>query len=184
YRKVRMRMTSRRNISRAFVVNWYLRFMNMAPKTPRGIIPLNGSEWSGWHKAIRSKPSAKYIKRGQGQAGYRKKNMEVPDGDCPGIYEWRIIMPSKVTNDVSKNSTKSEVVYVGSTCREKEGSLNDRIQEYCNNGSHKEILFNKHIRLGYDIWYRTKPAGNKQQAEGMENKLLDSYNYSWNVRRN
>ena len=94
-----------------------------------------------------------------------------------GIYEWKAQRPGQ---------RKDDVVYVGSTCRDKAGSLRDRIQNYCRDGSHKKKLMNKALRSGYELWVRVKPTRtrSKLNAEKMENKLLDKYNYAWNKRNN
>lgn len=78
----------------------------------------------------------------------------------------------------------NHVVYVGSTCSCKPGSLRDRILEYCRSGSHKDDLMNDALRRGYGLWVRVKSARDKETAEDLENELLDHYNYAWNVRCN
>lgn len=102
-------------------------------------------------------------------------------GESCGIYEWQ----------TRKKGCRNSVVYVGSTCRSKEGALIDRILEYCRNGSHKADRINKALNRGYELWVRVKEVARgphakapKVRAESMENDLLDKYNYTWNIRNN
>ena len=60
-----------------------------------------------------------------------------------GIYEWRA--------EGTALAQPTHVVYIGSTCRGKTGSLRDRILEYCRNGSRKEDLFNDALHKGYEL---------------------------------
>ena len=95
-----------------------------------------------------------------------------------GIYEWQ----------ARKSDQPNRVVYVGSTCREKQGLLKGRILEYCRNGDHKEDFVNDALRRGYELWVRAKivevARPRREDAEAMENTLLDKYDYAWNKRCN
>lgn len=91
-----------------------------------------------------------------------------------GIYEWQ----------ARRSDQPNRVVYVGSTCSRKPGSLRDRILEYCTNGSHKDRPINNALRTGYVLWVRVKSARDRETAEDLENELLDHYNYAWNERCN
>ena len=119
-------------------------------------------------------------RRGPSQFGYIsstiRKAFPILAGHC-GIYEW---------GAKRLGETKIRVVYVGSTCRVKPGALKSRIQDYCRDGSHKEILINAALLKGYELWVRVKPtrAYRKLNAEQMENKLLAEYDYAWNERNN
>ena len=97
-----------------------------------------------------------------------------------GIYEWR----AKGTLPHQPN----HVVYLGSTCRSKPGALRGRILEYCTNGSHKRVFINDALSRGYELWVRVKIVeGNnpsRENAEAMENALLNKYDYAWNTRIN
>ena len=65
------------------------------------------------------------------------------------------------------------------------GSLRAKILEYCNNGSHKEALINEALEKGYELWVRVKTSNQSRvSAEQMENELLETYDYAWNVRNN
>ena len=87
-----------------------------------------------------------------------------------GIYEWKAEKPGR----------RSVVVYVGSTCRGKPGSLRDRINEYCNDGSHKSELINDALHRGYTLLVRVKAARSSENAEELEKAYLDRYDYAWN----
>ena len=141
--------------------------------------------WSRWNRAMVPPfvEDRNLEPRGPNQDGFICSSIRSAFPDqarhC-GIYEWR----AKGIFDGQPNY----VVYVGSTCREKPGALKDRILEYCNDGSHKERLINDALRKGYELWVRVKIVEgshrSKKDAEEMENDLLDSYDYAWNVRNN
>jgi len=92
-------------------------------------LPTEG--WSDWKRAmVPPQTGGKNLPpRGRNQVGFICLSIEDAFSDqdqyC-GIYEWQ-----------ARNQHK-HVVYVGSTCRRKGGSLKDRIREYCRNGSHKK----------------------------------------------
>ena len=145
-------------------------------------LPAEG--WSRWVRAMVPEPEEmvgqNYEPRSDGQTGVMCTNIRVALSDemaqC-GIYEWRAVKP---------NGDGPKVVYVGSTCREKPGSLRVRILEYCNNGSHKEDLINEALERQYELEVRVKPTGAQARvaAEEMENELLEKYDYAWNIRNN
>ena len=73
------------------------------------------------------------LKRRQNKVGFYCLSIKdaFPDqAEHCGIYEWAARLPGE---------QNIRVVYVGSTCRSKRGSLRDRILEYCRNGSHKKV---------------------------------------------
>lgn len=150
----------------------------------REISRLQGSQaqnWTNWVKAM-VPPNTKgnnLEARGQGQVGSICTNIRsaFPDKarNC-GIYERR----AKVTLDYQPNY----IVYVGSTCRDKPGALRRRINEYCTDGSHKAKLMNEALTKRYELWVRVKTSEGRDNAEHMENKLLEKYDYAWNKRRN
>ena len=117
--------------------------------------------------------------RGEDQVGFMCKSIRTAFPDefkhC-GIYEWR----AKGTLGNQPNY----VIYVGSTCRGKPGALKRRILEYCTDGSHKEDLINEALGRGYELWVRVKTSEGRENAEEMENELLDEYDYAWNKRNN
>ena len=115
--------------------------------------------------------------RGPNQTGFICSSIRnaFPDqAQYCGIYEW----------EARRSDQPNRVVYVGSTCSRKPGSLRDRILEYCTNGSHKDRPINNALRKGYVLWVRVKSARDRETAEDLENELLDHYNYAWNERCN
>ena len=136
--------------------------------------------WTDWRKAMVPKNTERNLeRRGARQFGYMCTNIRsaFPDeAECCGIYEWQA--------RATPPNTRRCVVYVGSTCRAKPGSLRDRIIEYCTSGSHKGREINGALRKGYELWVRVKTSDGADEAQNMENKLLDKYDYAWNERRN
>ena len=113
-------------------------------KTPRENGRPRKKGWSDWSKAMVPFRYNGVKKRERGNHGYTvqgiKRDFPYKATKC-GIYEWK----------AKKPRGRSAVVYVGSTCRRKPGSLRDRIIEYCNNGSHKAALINGALRRGYTL---------------------------------
>ena len=149
------------------------------PWRERSHLPVAG--WSDWERTMLPRQTVGYNlePRGPNQAGFICSSIRnaFPDqAEHCGIYEWqaRGTLPDQ----------PNHVVYVGSTCSCKPGSLRGRILEYCRNGSHKDDLINDALRRGYELWVRVKSAGDRETAEDLENDLLDRYNYAWNVRCN
>ena len=68
--------------------------------------------------------------------------------------------------------------------RDKQGAQRRRINEYCTNGSHKEDFMNEALTEGYELWVRVKTSEGKKDAEDMENKLLEKYDFAWNIQKN
>ena len=144
-------------------------------------VPREG--WSDWKRAMVPPQTVGYNlePRGEHQVGFICSSIRSAFPDqakrC-GIYEWQ----------ARPHGQPKRVVYVGSTCRSKRGSLRRRILEYCRNGSHKSDLFNDALSRGYELWVRVKiseaPNNPRKDAERMENELLETYNYAWNVRNN
>lgn len=141
------------------------------------------ADWSVWERAmVPPEIVGSNLKQRRNQVGLycsSIKNAFPDQAEHCGIYEWAARLPGQHNN---------RVVYVGSTCRGKRGSLRDRILEYCRNGSHKKDLINDALERGYELWVRVKisaPRRNcREDAERMENELLAEYNYAWNIRNN
>ena len=134
-------------------------------------------DWSRWFVAMVPFRSDAVKDRAPGHHGYIVRNIErafPKEARHCGIYEWRAEKPGK----------RSVVVYVGSTCRSKRGALRARINEYCRDGSHKSALINDALRRQYRLLVRVKVARSSENAEELENDLLDTYDYAWNKRRN
>ena len=137
----------------------------------------NAQRWSNWVKAmVPPNTTGRNLEpRGQNQVGFISLGIrDAFPNEAPrcGIYEWQ----------ARKQGQPNMVVYVGSTCRDRD-SLRRRIREYCNNGSHNEDLINEALRRGYELWVRVKSSGGRvprQNAINMENVLLARYDYAWN----
>ena len=155
-------------------------------KRRREISRLPSKGWSKWTKAM--VPPCYNVgknlkRRGPNQVGLMCSSIRKAFPDqarhC-GIYEWR----AKGTFPGQPN----HVVYLGSTCRVKPGALRGRILEYCTNGSHKSVDINDALRRGYELSVRVKivegSKPSKEYAEAMENTLLNTYDYAWNIRIN
>ena len=155
-------------------------------KTLRENAHLKAEGWSRWVKAMvpteepkKMAESQHYERRGTNQTDVMYTNINTVLSDemaqCD-IYEWRA---------VRQDGNQPKVVYVGSTCREKPGSLRVRILEYCENGSHKKDLIKEALERQYELEVRVKTCGaDTANAEKMENELLNTHNYAWNVRNN
>ena len=146
---------------------------------------LSAEGWSDWVRAIvpaeNQHDEHSYEDRSADQTGVMCTNIrEVLEHEMSkcGIYEWQARQPG------GRN-----VVYVGSTCTAKRGSLRTRVLQYCTHGSHKSELINDALERGYELFVRVKTSGrnnmnNKLRAEEMENGLLEQYDYAWNIRGN
>ena len=137
--------------------------------------------WTDWVRAMVPTDEEYYDQaRNRGHFGFMCTDIRAafPNRtlELCGIYEWQAVG----TFDHQPNY----VVYVGSTCRRKRGALGQRINEYCQKGSHKYDLINEALIKGYELWVRVKTSDGKKDAEDMENKLLEKYDYAWNKRRN
>ena len=131
--------------------------------------------WSNWELALAPVPMG-FEPRGPNQ-GLIRSGIRNALSLQFGIYEWR----AKGTFSHQPN----HVVYLGSTCRTKPGTLRQRILEYCTSGSHKSVFINDALGKGYELWVRVKIVeGSRKNAEDMENALLARYDYAWNKRIN
>ena len=143
--------------------------------------------WSGWVPAMTPRKNHDDFKRRAttktDRPGYKMKKKTLKrcfksTFRC-GIYEWK-----------AKRAETEHVVYIGSTCRNKNGDFIDRIYQYCTNGSHKSDCIDDALRKGYQLWVRFKGSGvdckcnarNKSSAEGDENLVLMYFDYAWNIR--
>ena len=145
--------------------------------------------WSQWVLAMTPyKHDDNFRRRATKQydrPGYKltKTKLQEQFGDqnpC-GIYEWK----------ARHTGTKEAyVVYIGSTCRSKNGNFIDRIWEYCTNGSHKDYFIDHALKNRYELLVRYKGSGdntaaslqNKESAECDENTVLKNFDYAWNIR--
>ena len=140
--------------------------------------------WSYWQKALVPLDDDLEHRGNPKQVGLMCSSIKyafLDEVDCCGIYEWKAV-------GTSFRGQPDHVVYIGSTCRSKPGGLKRRILEYCTNGSHNEELINEALNKGYELWVRIKVVSEwpprKEDAEEMENDLLDRYDDAWNVRNN
>ena len=138
--------------------------------------------WSVWKRAMVPPQTVGHNlqPRGQNQVGFICSSIT---DDFPGEAQYCGIYECQAR----RSNQPNRVVYVGSTCRIKGGSLRDRIFEYCRNGFHKRDLINHALARGYELWFRfkiTTARFNHADAERMENELLAMYNYAWNIRNN
>ena len=140
----------------------------------------NAQGWSNWVKAMVPPNAIGNVEpRGQNQVGFKTLGIQrafTNEGRRCGIYEWQ----------ARKQDQPNRVVYVGSTCRDRD-SLRRRIREYCNSGSHNKDLINEALGRGYELWVRVKTSGGRaprQNAINMENALLARYDYAWNIINN
>ena len=155
---------------------------NQRPSREKSNPPKAG--WSDWEQAmVPALREGVDEPRGPGQDGFMRNSVRSAFPDLAqhcGIYEWR----AKGTLRGQPN----HVVYLGSTCRGKQGALRGRILEYCRNGSHKKDLINDALKKGYELWVRVKKVEGKnpsrKDAEAMENVLLNAYDYAWSTRIN
>jgi hypothetical protein len=74
---------------------------------------------------------------------------------------------------------KVHPVYVGETVNERL-----RIHQYAISGSHLTKIINWHLRNGWLLFYRGQAKKSKREAIKMQNRLLDKYDYDWNIQLN
>jgi len=71
------------------------------------------------------------------------------------------------------------IVYVGETANERK-----RMSEYASHGSHLSDTIESHLKRGRHLYYRAQGKKSKQEAVAMQNRLLDGFDYDWNIQRN
>lgn len=72
-----------------------------------------------------------------------------------------------------------ESVYVGETKNEK-----NRITRYVTSTSHLEKIIEEHLNDGYALYYRSQAKRTKSEAKKMQDNLLSTYEYEWNIQLN
>ncbi|XP_031564974.1 uncharacterized protein LOC116300277 [Actinia tenebrosa] len=145
----------------------------------RRVAQLTNSRWSSWYTALvprAPRRNAKnYERRDEGHYGFiyskiRERFLSYDDG----IYELRVV-----------RGNRKPVVYIGMAHRDGPGSMNQRILEYCRDGSHKGDLINRAMRLGYTLQVRVQNIpGSAYHVRECEKKYLDAYDYAWNEINN
>lgn len=168
----------------------------------RELSRLQGDEASGWSNWIIAMAPARYPatqernfkkRQGSGQKGYRNEKLAnelAQEGvsRC-GIYELRAV---QYVSYQGRSYVSRRVVYVGCTCPRPSGlfgrrvcqAMQNRIVVYTKGGNHKKDLINAALGRGWELWVRFKQAENVDAAKSMENNLLRTYNYPWNIRNN
>lgn len=147
-------------------------------RVPRIFSRKAGQRWSGWYTAL--VPNGKSINhepRQKGDSGviYSNIRMHFPESEYNnGIYELRVY-----------RGKKKYVVYIGGTYRKDSKSIQERVMEYCNGGSHKDELINRVMEDGYKLSVRAMNlGGTKKKIWQSEDEYLEKYDYAWNKRKN
>ena len=92
------------------------------------------------------------------------------DWDGPGCYELAIAGP---------RGGDLRPVYIGETSNERH-----RVATYARNGSHLSKIVNQHLRRGWTLWYRAQATRTKAAAKARQDRLLDRFDYDWNIQLN
>jgi hypothetical protein len=71
------------------------------------------------------------------------------------------------------------ITYCGHTVNEKA-----RLSNYGRDGSHLATIIVRHLRQGWFLYYRARACTTKDKAEAMERRMLDKYDYPWNILLN
>lgn len=66
--------------------------------------------------------------------------------------------------------------YVGET-----GCESRRIMDYATHGSHLRDIIDLHLRGGWSLYYRAVACRSKQDAKRLQDSLLFTYEYDWNI---
>jgi len=127
---------------------------------------------------VSSDPEAlhNFMKRETGDHYFYKPVLGFLDGQVAAVYEFQL-----------RESGKTPMtVYIGSTCRERgDKSPRQRIQQYLQTGERKQEMIEDALNHGLEIWLRiTQDTKSMDQANEIENEMLDKYEYAWNARRN
>ena len=88
----------------------------------------------------------------------------------PAVYEFAL--------GGSRGSIK-HIVYAGET-----KALAKRMKEYATHGSHLSQEIDWHLRQGWTIYFRYRPASSKLAAKHAQDLLLGQFDYDWNVMLN
>ncbi|KAH7677048.1 hypothetical protein IHE45_07G056300 [Dioscorea alata] len=157
------------------------------------------SVFSKWQILIGPRDWEDHALGKDGVERYRIHNLS-PCSSCPGLYELGI-------SDIPREGHKSRghpsdgivVVYLGQA-----DNVRARLQQYGRAGSHLERgnsivcannckdlclvkgpgLFKEAFSKGYSVLFRWAPMIDKKEAEKIESKLLNTFDYAWNTRAN
>lgn len=130
-------------------------------------------------KRSRYRSQAKYDREKENRPGFRKKPKCQGIPKESGIYELGLV---KLRDPDTAVLTSIEIkwVYVG-----KSKNLFQRlVRGYANSGSHKQEDIKLAINDGYTIVCRYKKMANGNIAREEEKKILENYNYEWNIQEN
>ena len=89
------------------------------------------------------------------------------DYDGPACYELAIAGP---------RGGSPKIVYVGET-----GNERARLSCYARHGSHLSVLIDRHLELGWSLYYRAQALNSKEAAKRMQDGRLASFFYAWNT---
>jgi hypothetical protein len=92
------------------------------------------------------------------------------DWDGPACYQLGIAGP---------RGGGLRIVYVGETVSERR-----RVIAYASHGSHLAEIIDWHLRQGWNLFYRAQLKKSKQAAVKMQNRLLATFEYDWNIQLN
>ncbi len=89
------------------------------------------------------------------------------DYDGPACYELALRGP---------RGGQHTTVYCGHSQNE-----DKRMLDYGSNGSHLREIIARHLKDGWHLYYRGWCCGSKKEAEAMERRMLDQWDYDWNI---
>ena len=92
------------------------------------------------------------------------------DWDGPACYELAIAGP---------RGGGLRAVYVGETSNERR-----RVAAYARGASHLAAIVSDHLRRGWTLFYRARALHSKAVAVEMQNSMLASFEYDWNIQLN
>jgi len=115
-----------------------------------------------------------FLKRENGEHFFYKPVINFLEDQTASVYEFQ-----------ARGSGPSQVVYCGSTCKERgDKTIRNRIQTYLSNGAHKADAIEDALNRDYEIWIRILPCPGMKMACELENELLRTADYAWNMRDN
>jgi len=115
-----------------------------------------------------------FLRREKGEHFFYKPVINFLDGQTASVYEFQ-----------ARGSGAPVVVYCGATNKERgDKSTRMRVQQYLSNGAHKSDAIEDALNRDYEIWIRICRCPGMEVACELENELLKSYDYAWNVRDN
>lgn len=93
--------------------------------------------------------------------------------DCgPACYELGLLERGSWFGSV-------DPMYIGET-----NNLKSRATSYGRDGSHLNKIIHSHLKRGFNLYIRFQLFHEKEYAKKFQDKMLDKFNYSWNIQRN